>query len=275
MKLKHRKLILIISLSAMGVGLITFSVAGNKEKQSTEVASVTNEGLVTETPTPTDEATPTPAEADKEVTATPTEEPTAEVTEEPTGEPTPEATVEPTEEPTGEPVKEENLELKEENDAKINDLITDYLQAKLDGKTKKLKKLVTDPSYIDAETIQKKTEFIDSYDKIKVYTLPGKGDIDYIAYVYMEVKITTIETKAPGLDVFYIKKVDDEYKIVCGDVSDETYDYIKKCNKSDEVKALSDKVGKKLDKAIAKDEELADFCNKIDVSSKQSKKKKK
>ena len=255
--------------------MITFSVAGNKEKQSTEVASVTNEGLVTETPTPTDEATPTPAEADKEVTATPTEEPTAEVTEEPTGEPTPEVTVEPTEEPTGEPVKEENLELKEENDAKINDLITDYLQAKLDGKTKKLKKLVTDPSYIDAETIQKKTEFIDSYDKIKVYTLPGKGDIDYIAYVYMEVKITTIETKAPGLDVFYIKKVDDEYKIVCGDVSDETYDYIKKCNKSDEVKALSDKVGKKLDKAIAKDEELADFCNKIDVSSKQRKKKKK
>lgn len=262
MKLKHRKLILIISLSAMGVGLISFSIAGNKEKKASEVASLVDESEaivknVTEAPTQEMQETPTPS-----VTESVTNQVTEDVTQE--------ATQEPTEQPTPEPTKGA-LELEEDAYPEINELITQYLQAKLDGNAKKLKKLVTDSSYIDAETIQKKTEFIDSYDKVKVYTLPGEGDIDYIAYVYMEVKISTIDTKAPGLDVYYIKKVDDAYKIVCGDISDETDQYIQECTQSEGVQALVTKVDKKLSKAIAKDEDLAEFCKKLSVTPKSEK----
>lgn len=244
MKLKHRKLILIISMSAMGIGLITFSVAGNKKTD--EVSNTSNEAVISGEPSEeSNEAvtnTPTPTE---EITGTPTQ------TEEPTSAPTP------TEEP---------VELTESQDPEITQLIKDYLQAKIDGKVKKLKNLVTDGSTINIESIQKKTEFIESYDNIKVYTLPGYGDIDYIAYVYMEVKIASIDTKAPGLDEYCIKKVDGEYKIVRGEVSDETGAYIEESRQSEAVQELLVKVDKKLSKAMKKDEALADFCNQLGVT---------
>ena len=252
MKLKHRKLVLIISMSAMGIGLITFSIAGSKEKKDTAVeglqiseasdtegAKILSADETTNTPTPTEETTGTP---------TPTEEPT----DTPTNPPTP---------------TEAAVPLEEDAYPEVNELITSFLQAKLDGKAKKLKKLVTDPSYIDIDDIQKKTEFIESYDNVKVYTKKGSGDIDFIAYVYMDVKIASIDTKAPGLNEFYIKKVDGEYKIVLGDISDETAAYIEEARTSEDVQTLLEKVNKKLNKAMKSDEELADFCSKLEVAS--------
>lgn len=254
MKLKHRKLVLIISMSAMGIGLITFSIAGNKNKNTDEVSNISEEAVMTEglSEASIDDVTniPTPTE---EITGTPT--PTEEVTEAPTEAPT--STPTPTEAP---------FQLTESEDSEIVQLIKDYLQAKIDGKVKKLKNLVTDGSTIDIESIQKKTEFIESYDNIKVYTIPGYGDIDFIAYVYMEVKIASIDTKAPGLDEYCVKQVDGEYKIVRGEVSDETGAYIEEARQSEEVQALLGKVDKKLNKAMKKDEALADFCNQLGVT---------
>ena len=251
MKLKHRKLVLIVSMSAMGIGLITFSIAGSKEKKNTPVenqivsdASDT-EGAKIDSDASTDAPIPT-----EETTGTPT--PTQEATDTPTNTPTPTEALEP---------------LEEDAYAEVNELITSFLQAKLDSKAKKLKKLVTDPSYIDIDSIQKKTEFIESYDNIKVYTKKGSGDIDFIAYVYMDVKIASIDTKAPGLNEFYIKKVDGEYKIVLGDISDETAAYIEEARASEDVQALLETVNKKLNKAMKSDEELADFCSKLEATS--------
>lgn len=251
MKLKHRKLVLMISMSAMGIGLITFSIAGSKGKNNSVPSLQVNDASITEdqrgiaeqdptnTPEATEGATGTP---------TPTDEPTGTLTDAPT--PTEAAAV-----------------LEEDAYPEINELITSFLQAKLDGKAKKMKSLVTAPNYIDADKIQKKTEFIEAYDNVKVYTKKGTGDIDFIAYVFMNVKIASIDTKAPGLDEFYIKKVDGEYKIVLGDISDETAAYIEEARASEDVQALLEKVDKKLLKAIKSDEELSNFCSKLEATT--------
>lgn len=254
MKLKHRKLILIISMSAMGIGLITFSIAGSKDKKTDEAASiVASQAALTEeaTATPTEVITDTPTPTEQlTVTPTPTEEPTDTPTNTPTATPT-----------------EVAATLEEDAYPEINKLVVKYLQAKLDGSAKKLKKLVTDASYIDVDKLQKQTEFIESYDNVKVYTKKCDGDIDFIAYVYMELKIASIDTKAPGLNEFYIKKVDGAYKIVVGEVSDETAAAIKESRESDEVQDLLKKVNKKLQKAVKSDESLSDFYNKLDQYS--------
>lgn len=252
MKLKHRKLILIISMSALGIGLIVFSIAGKKEKQNEDqeamaVTQAVTQEAVLETPT---------EQVEKTVSSTETPTETPEATEEPT--------VTATETPTPEV---EVSALEQDAHPEVNKLIKGFLQAKIDGSAKKMKKLVTDPSYIDIESIQKKTEFIESYDNIKVYTKAGTGDIDYIAYVYMEVKIASIDTKAPGLNEFYIRKVGDNYKIVQGEISDETAQWISEARNTEDVQELLDQVNKKLKKAVDKDEELAAFCKKLDKPS--------
>jgi len=264
MKLKHRKLILIISMSAMGIGLITFSIAGNKEKKNEDKeAMVITQGVLQEDASlsVTPEAT---------ITIAPTEEPTDTVT--PTQEEAPTVTEAVTPTPKSEVVVSA---LEQDAYPEVNKLIKKFLQAKIDGSAKKMKKLVTDPSYIDIDSIQKKTEFIESYDNIKVYTKEGSGDIDYIAYVYMEVKIASIDTKAPGMDEFYIKKDGDSYKIVQGVISNDTAKFIKETRDSEEVQELLQKVNGKLMKAVKKDKQLEEFCNKLDGSSKKTKKSKK
>ena len=247
MKLKHRKLVLIISMSAMGIGLISFSIAGNKNKNNAVESIEMSESSIMEsaTPTPTEEVTTTP---------TATNEPTQEPTTTPTDTPTPTQVVQ---------------EFEEDVYPEINDLIVDFLQAKIDGKTKKMKKLVTDPSYIDAELIQKRTEFIESYDNIKVYTakVPDNLDADFVAYVYEEVKIASIDTKAPGLDQYLIKKVDGEYKIVYGDISTETSDFVNEVKETEAFTALMKKVNKKMKNAVESDEQLADFVSKLEATT--------
>ena len=249
MKLKHRKLILIISLSAMGVGLISVGIASSKKENNKSIESM--ESIITPivTVTPTEELTVTPSpendtQAQNDET-TKAENPTDVPTDTPT--------------PTSVP-------LEEDKNSDVNKLISKYLQAKLDGKKKKLKQMVTDPTCINIEEIQKKTEFIEAYDNIKVYTKKATGDIDYIAYVYMEVKIASIDTKAPALDEYYIKKVDGEYKIVLGNISDETAEYIAQERESEDVMNLLESVNKKLKKAKKKDKQLSKFCSKLDSS---------
>lgn len=251
MKLKHRKLVLMISMSAMGIGLITFSIAGSKEKNDSVSSLQVNNASITADQRGIPEQDPTNApEESEEATGTPT----------PTGEPTANLTETPT--PT-----EAAPALEEDAYPEVDELITKFLQAKLDCKEKKLKQLVTDPSIIKISAVQKKTEFIEAYDNVKVYTKKGIGDIDFIAYVYMDVKIVNIDTKAPGLDEFYIKKVDGEYKIVLGDISDETAAFIEEARASEDVQTLLEKVNKKLKKAMKSDEELADFCSKLETTT--------
>lgn len=245
MKLKHRKLILIISLSAMGIGLIAFSVANGKKNNSAKEALDQTAVVANASSAP-------------EVTPEESQMPTA------TLEVTPEITQEPTETPT--PTPEPNP-LEECSDKAINKTIKSFLTAKLKGKKKTLKKLVTDSSYINMDDIQKKTEFIESYNKIKVYTKKAKGDVDYVAFVYFEMKIASINTKAPGLIMLNLKKDGDTYKIVLGDISDETASAISEINESDDVQDLIEKVNVKLTKAVKKDKDLADFCSRLDSST--------
>ena len=50
----------------------------------------------------------------------------------------------------------------------------------------------------------KSSEYVESYENIICYTVPGIADNTYIAYVYYEIKFIGIDTKAPSMIRLYI-----------------------------------------------------------------------
>ena len=266
MKVKNRKLALIASMSVLGIGLILFSVSGNKDKAVDTSVKVDQQAVVT-------------SEIEKNSGNNVTEQVTTDVTPEvnvdnkdgqPTEEATPEVTQAITEEATPEPTKDSKA-LERDAYPEINSLITTYLDAKVSCDEKQLKKCVTNGKYIKLEDIQRKTEYIESYNNIEVYTVKGKGDVDYIAYVYLEIKLTSIDTLAPGMEVFYIRNTDDGYKVVTGEISDKTADYILESKEREDVQALFATVEQKYDDALAKDEMLKEFDKKLEKAAKAKK----
>lgn len=273
MKLKYKKLILIISMSTMGIGLVAFSL-GNKnsddEQQKLKSVSlvqgegenesgdgeVADEGS-TVTPTPTVDAQafsndPENDEAGSEV-ADNSEDASEDGTE-------------------GSEVANDNP-LERDAYPEINKLVKKYLKAKLACDQDALAKVVTDPSYIDIDRLQKTTEFIESYDNLEFYTKKGNGDIDFIVYVYQELKITSIDTLAPAMDELKIKKVDGDYKIVLGEISEETGEYIYETRNSEDVQALIASVNSKAAEAFSQDEDLRAFNTKLEEGATSDKNK--
>ena len=255
MKLKYKKLILIISMSTMGIGLVAFSLgskSANSDDDKIASTSVVQRGEVD---------TNRKEEAADVATVTPT--PTVEV----------QITSDETEDEVKSSTADEEVEVVSdknplERDAypEVNKVVQKYLKAKLASDQDTLEKIVTDPSFINIERLQKTTEYIESYNNLEYYTKKaGEGikEFDFIVYVYQELKITSIDTLAPSMDMLYVKKVGDDYKIVLGDISDTTAEYIYETLESEDVQSLISSVNLKAEEAYNQDEDLRAFNKKL------------
>ena len=124
--------------------------------------------------------------------------------------------------------------------------------------------LVTDTSYIELDKLQRKTEYIEEYGSIECYVKPAQGDVDYIVYVYHEMKITSIDTLAPALDEIYVRYEEDgSPKVVLGEISDDTQAYIEEARATEEVQSLISEVSSGLESALEEDEALSEFYTKL------------
>ncbi|MBO5199148.1 MAG: hypothetical protein J6B85_11630 [Lachnospiraceae bacterium] len=157
-----------------------------------------------------------------------------------------------------------DVPLEENLDAQIDELIEQYLSAKLVCDIEEFEGLVTDTDLIELDKLQRKTEYVETYENVENYIKPAEGDIDYIVYVYQELKITSIDTLAPALDEILIRYDESGTpRIVLGEISDETANYIAEARQTDEVEELITQVGEKLTEALESDEALAEFYSKL------------
>lgn len=247
MKLKYKKIILLTTMSTMGIGLLTLSISHDKTDAKESLSpNVTAETLADNVNTQQDVAALD-----------------AQVTQAITGQPT--ITAAPTPSPTPTPLPVYDIE-QEGTYPDIDKLIDDYYAAKNNRDVKALKKLLSDPSKADSqEELQKKTEYIDDYRDIKTYTKKGFIDGTYIVYAYHEIKFTSINTPAPGLAKFYIiTDADNKMKIFSGEMDEETKAYYDERNFDEDVASLIEMTDKKGDEAIQKDEDLLNFWKSID-----------
>jgi len=230
----------------MGIGLVTFSMAGQSKKEAADTTEIASVAAV-------DNAEVESIEKDKDVLSTfKTFEPTAEDSE------------------VGALAAVEEDKLEKNANEEINKLIKNYLKAKLDKEDKAFDGIVNDPSLLDMEDMTRKTNYIESYDNIDVYTKKGPEDGSYIVYAYHEVKFTSIETLAPAMNEFYVKTDENgDAFIYLGEIDDETKTYLDNVRNSEEVMELIYSVNDDLQKAVDSDEALREFYIKLDESAKK------
>jgi hypothetical protein len=250
MKLKYKKMVLLITMCTMGIGLVTFSLSRPKDKATTAVEE-TQGDAVTFNANATNESDTQKSLAAAEITTT--------------------VTPEPTEVPQVETATTADLAGDLEKNAydDINKLIKKYFKAKLSNDADKYKSLVNDTKALDLKDIERQTKYIEKYENINCFTKKGPEEGSYIVYAYHEVKFSSIETLAPGLNVFYLK-TNEEGKpyIYLGEIEKETDQYMNDVQESEDVMDLIYSVNEKLQKAVEDDGALAEFYLKLEESAK-------
>lgn len=246
MKLKYKKMIIMVSMCTMGIGLVTFSMAGQSKKEAAETAEIASMDVV-------DNAEVESVEKDKDVLSTfKTFEPSAEDAE------------------VNALAAVEEDKLEKNANEELNKLIKKYLKAKLEKEDKAFDGIVNDPSLLDMDDMTRKTNYIESYDNIDVYTKKGPEEGSYIVYAYHEVKFTSIDTLAPAMNEFYVRTNENgEAYIYLGEIDDETKEFLDNVRNSEEVMELIYSVNDDLQKAVDSDEALREFYIKLDESAKK------
>lgn len=152
----------------------------------------------------------------------------------------------------------------------VNELMSKFYTALSDGDIDTVKSLKDYNSDKEIITYEKKSEFIEYYDNINCYTKPGIDEGSYFVYVTYTVKIQDIETKAPGLNAWYVYTAGDGSLRIDGDTEENIKAAFKLVTSQDDVVDLYNKIDVSYKEAVASDESLHAFMDELPVHIKTS-----
>ncbi len=236
LKLKHKKLIVIISLFVIGIGALTFSFKRSKDKEASGGNVVSSDATSIEQLDESSEGT---------------ESITEDTTEAPTEAPEP--------------------ELEVDADPEVVSLISQYMNAKLDPSVEVLTPLVSDVSLMDIEKIERETNTIERYDNITVHSIDTEVEGTILVYVYHDIKFVGIETLAPAATRFLVLKQEDQLpQIDNGEISETNLEFIAEFEETNTYKEFVEEVNSGLALALENDSVLAEFYAKMYVDEEET-----
>ena len=146
----------------------------------------------------------------------------------------------------------------------VNVMVTNYLDALTNGDAETIKNIKNKTSDEELLKIQKKSEYIESFQNVNTYSKPGPVANSFVVFVYYEIKFTGIDTAAPGLTTLYLCPNDEAKIIIYDELVEEQLDasiisYIKELAITDEIVDLFDKVDTKYNEAVDRDPALKAF----------------
>lgn len=165
----------------------------------------------------------------------------------------PEATPEVTEEP------EDVLE----TDAypEVNALVEKYFQGLSSGDTAMVAETVDVLTDEEKQVIERKKDYIEAYNNVVCHTKKGLEENSYVVFASYEMKISNIETAAPGIMALYVCKNDEgAYYIFNGEAPQELTDYVLKLAAEEDVAAVISDVDARYQQLIEEDEDLKKFA---------------
>ena len=152
----------------------------------------------------------------------------------------------------------------------VNQLMHTFYTALAEGDIEQVKNLKDYNDDTEIITYEKKSEFIESYDNITCYTKPGMDDTSYFVYVSYDVKVKDIETKAPGLNAFYVYTSEDGSLKIDGNLEENITAAFKLVTNQDDVVDLYNKIDVSYNEAISSDEALNSFMTELPTKIKTS-----
>lgn len=165
----------------------------------------------------------------------------------------PEATPEVTEEP------EDVLE----TDAYpgVNALVEKYFQGLSSGDTAMVAETVDVLTDEEKQVIERKKDYIEAYNNVVCHTKKGLEENSYVVFASYEMKISNIETAAPGIMALYVCKNDEgAYYIFNGEAPQELTDYVLELAAEEDVAAVISDVDTRYQQLIEEDEDLKKFA---------------
>ncbi len=150
--------------------------------------------------------------------------------------------------------------LEENKYPEVNALIEKYYAALAEGD---MDTVVASRNYTEETEqirLEKKSQYIENYQNVKVYTKDGLVENTYLAYVYYEVKFNEIATLAPALNTLYICPDESgSLYIYEGEIDDTVSEYLKELSTQDDVVELFNRVEVSYNEATEQDETLRNF----------------
>lgn len=158
-----------------------------------------------------------------------------------------------------EPVEENPLE----TDAyeEINTLILKYFQGLSTGDIPLVEDVVDVLSDEEIKVIEKKKDYVESYNDIVCYTKKGLEDNTFVVFASYEMKFYNIATPAPGIMALYVFQGEDgDYRIFNGDASEELTDYVLQLAAEDDVASVIADVDARYQQLVEENEDLGKFA---------------
>jgi uncharacterized protein YgiM (DUF1202 family) len=152
----------------------------------------------------------------------------------------------------------------------VNELMQTFYKALADGDMDVVRALRDYNDDTEIIQYEKKSEFIDSYDNVTCYTKQGVEEGSYFVYVSYEVKVKDIDTKAPGLNAFYVYTGEDGNLVIDGNMEENITAAFKLVTNQDDVVDLYNEVDVNYKNAIASDEALNTFMAELPTQIKTS-----
>jgi uncharacterized protein YgiM (DUF1202 family) len=123
----------------------------------------------------------------------------------------------------------------------------------------------------EIKTIEKKKDYIESYNDITCYTKKGLEEDSFVVFASYELKIRNIETPAPGIMALYVTRGENgEYVILNGEASEELTSYVLELAAEEDVAAIIADVDARYQQLVAEDEELGKFAQTMLESQQQA-----
>lgn len=147
----------------------------------------------------------------------------------------------------------------------INQLIYNYLLARVNCNQKTLKTLVTDPSQFDDMTvINQAAEYIKGYNETTCYIANGYDENGYIVIELSYLKISNVLSEPLDIMSFYVvKDANGEYKIDNSKLSVEVANYVSEVKATQNIQDIYIHVKENNDYLLDTDTTFADFYNLI------------
>ena len=172
---------------------------------------------------------------------------------------------------TVEEAEEEGNPLEVDAYDEINRLALVYFHGLSTGDIPMVEEAVDVLTEEEIKTIEKKKDYIESYNDITCYTKKGPEEDSFVVFASYEMKIYNIETPAPGIMALYVTKgADGEYRIFNGKASEELTSYVLELAAGEDVAAVIADVDARYNQLIEEDEELGKFAQTILESQMQA-----
>ena len=158
-----------------------------------------------------------------------------------------------------EPVEENPLETVAYEE--INTLILKYFHGLSTGDIPLVEDVVDVLSDEEIKVIEKKKDYVESYNDIVCYTKKGLEDNTFVVFASYEMKFYNIATPAPGIMALYVFQGEDgDYRIFNGDASEELTDYVLQLAAEDDVASVIADVDARYQQLVEENEDLGKFA---------------